>query len=128
MGKSNSKDAKEDIDLSSPNLQFMKVNYGEAAVSQVEVWVMKCGFPSTGSFSIRQLIQLREKLEEKEKETADKKGKGKFRADWKAFSLWMEEAQKRDRKTQAGTGKPSSVSQCLKMQDSDLDCAPPRRP
>ena len=39
----------------------------------------------------------------------------------------MKEAQKRDRKTQAGTDKTSSVSQCVKMQDSEFNWVLPRR-
>ena len=42
--------------------------------------------------------------------------------------MWFEEAQWRDRKqTLAGTDNSSQVSQCLKMQDSDLDSTQPRR-
>lgn len=46
----------------------------------------------------------------------------KYHVDWKAFSLWMEEAQTRDgRSGQAETGNVSSASQCVKIREVNLD-------
>ena len=110
-------------------MNFMRRNYGDTALSQVQVSMKECGFPEGGSFSMRQLKQLRLKLEEKEKVSQARKGKHGFQAEWKGYGMWLEEAQRRDRKqTFVKTDKPSQVSQCFKMQDSDLDSAPPRRP
>ena len=79
--KNQTKDKYDNVDLSAPNINYMRVNYGDSSVKQIKIWITECGFPSTGSFSIRQLNQLRERLQEKEKETEDKKGKNKFIAD-----------------------------------------------
>ena len=62
MGKSYSKEKCDDLDngtdLSCPNMNFMRRNYGDTALSQVRMWMKECGFPEGGSFSIRQLKQL----------------------------------------------------------------------
>ena len=131
MGSVNSrhqtKDRYDNVDLSAPKINYMRVNYSDSSVKQINIWMTESSFPSTESFSIRQLNQLRERLQEKEQETENKKDKSKLITDRKAFSLWMKEAQNRDRRPQAGTGRISSVSQCVKMQDSELDRVPPRR-
>lgn len=99
-----------------------KLIMGHKSLNQFDVWITDCGFPSTGSFSTRQLRQLKGKLEQKEKESHeehDKMSKKKqknhvmFAGDWKAYACWLEEANRRERKTKAGTGL-TDVSQCLK--------------
>lgn len=51
------------VDLSTTNINYMIVNYGDSSVKQVQIWVTECGFPKGGSFSVRQIILLREKLD-----------------------------------------------------------------
>lgn len=67
MGSRSSKNRTKDynVELFAPNINFMRENYGDESVKQI--WVTECGFPSTGSFSIRQLNRLRERLQEKKK-------------------------------------------------------------
>ena len=63
-----------------------------------------------------------------EKVSQARKRKHTCQADWKGYGMWSEEAQRRDKKqTFVRTDNPSQVSQCVKMQVSDLDSAPPRR-
>lgn len=98
--------------------KYMLKNYGTNALSQFDVWVSDCRFPEKGNFSSRQIEQLKNTLEDKERHT--------FKAGWKAFGLWQLETHRREIK-QAGT---SPSSQCLlKFQkDPDLNSAPLRRP
>lgn len=102
MGSKYSKSKKNDnttYDPDSPNVTHMSV-CGESSVIPVPIWVKEFGFPKSGNVSTRQLNQLREKMEKKEAETKDKTGKSKFRGDWKASGLWMEDANRRERKSQ----------------------------
>lgn len=69
----------------------MQTNHEDSATWQLDYWVYRCEFPPTGSFSLRQLQQLKERLIEKERESQNKKNK-------KKFDSWVNEAQSRARK------------------------------
>lgn len=84
-----------------------------------------------GSFSTRQLDQLKRSLEKESKEQSKKlKGREKkkfvpFQGDWKAYFMW----QKKGKKQQAGAGT-KAVSQCVKDRtgmDLGLDLPPSRQ-
>lgn len=53
------------------NICYMIKNYGLHSVSQLDVWINEGGFPPSGSFTIRQLSQLKDWLEKKEKESRE---------------------------------------------------------
>ena len=74
--KNHTKYKYDNVNLSAPNINYMRVNYGDSSVKQIIIWITECGFLSTGSFSIRQLNQLKERRQEKEKKTEDKKARG----------------------------------------------------
>lgn len=78
---------------------------------QFEVWVTECGFPPKGSFSTKQMEILKAKLEDKERKDEEKyekmtKGEKKkytpFKADWEAYSDWLNETKTRERHTKEG--------------------------
>ncbi|XP_041417483.1 uncharacterized protein LOC121393333 [Xenopus laevis] len=143
MGTSTSKQCKINPnlpkpDMGSPNVRFMSVNYGVECVQQLHEWV-KLGFPETGSFSINQLQQLKGKLREREsdiKMRLQKKEKV-FKSelltlpDWESFDKWLNEAQKRNRKSQAGKerewGAQGSCQPCMFREKEDLSAPPHRR-
>ena len=53
------KDHGEGVDYSSLNVNFMRQNYGELSIKHYDIWVKEMGFPNGGSFSMRQLDQLK---------------------------------------------------------------------
>ena len=115
--------------FSSPNVQYMITNYGKCSIEQFSEWVEDCGFPSTGSLSLKQLQQLKIKLLVKEERSKEDKQKGKknvrvFVPDWGAYECWVTEAKIRDRKQKLGTDIISK-SQFFRL-DPDLDSALPR--
>ena len=58
-------------DLSCPNMNYMKRNYGNSSISQISIWIDDRGFPKEGSFSLKQLRTLKLNLTQKEEETKD---------------------------------------------------------
>ena len=47
------------VDYFSPNVNFMRQNYGELSLRKYDIWVEEVGFPNGSSFSMRQLDQLK---------------------------------------------------------------------
>ncbi|XP_069041332.1 uncharacterized protein [Lepisosteus oculatus] len=71
--------------------RYMYDKFGDVGIKCLPLW-SKLGFPENGSFSPRQVEQLQEKLQEREK-------KGNKKVDWKCFELWKNEVQARERKS-----------------------------
>lgn len=124
MGSKQSNEQTSDkmYDPGAPNICYMIKYYGLDLVGQLDVWIDKGGFAPSVSFSIRQLNQLKDWLEKKERESKEERKKltGRkqrqfvcFEGNWKAFYQWLTEAQIRERRSQAGTDS-KSVSQCVK--------------
>lgn len=82
MGGSLSKESSAGPQVpTDPNVQFLTQNYGLGTVNQFKTWI-KLGFPDSGSFSVRQLEQLKKQLEEEkagEIEKNKQKGRKKRR-------------------------------------------------
>lgn len=71
MGSANRK--KEQDPLISPvmtslNTNYMINNHGNRNTHQLDIWVKECGFPVTGSFSLRQSETLKSKLTKKKRQ------------------------------------------------------------
>lgn len=87
----------------SPLCHFMKERY-PGSCKQFGVWV-ELGFPEEGSLSDRQLTQLKKMLRRKVESDCEKyeafskkqrRGFAPFKADWKAYTMWKDECQRRE--------------------------------
>lgn len=152
MGSGQSKgDTVAAVDSLSPLCKFMTERYS-GSLNQIHKWV-ELGFPAKGSLSNYQLEQLKAQLRKEEFMSAaqhftlSKKKQLKnepFKPDWKAFGMWREEANRRERhRTKAFNALTSkkpvdspeinmlypSLSEALrKPVDLDLDSAPLKPP
>lgn len=76
------------------------------------------GFSDNGSYSLRQLDQLKTCLGAREKVSAERhatlskrinKKHKQFKADWKAYSMWREEVESREKsRLRAKTGQDTN--------------------
>lgn len=55
-----------------PIVEFVISKYGSESCDQFTVWKQELGFPAHGSFSMRQIKALKEKMERKEKEDKER--------------------------------------------------------
>ena len=93
----------------------MTDNYGEEAIAQLDLWVREFKFPKMGSLSVEELKALNARLLRR-----NNKSKKGIRINWKAFDMWMHEAERRQ-------GSNRTVPRCLKL-DPDLDSTAPCHP
>lgn len=133
-----------------PIIKLMTERY-PGRMDQFELWV-KLGFPENGSLSLGQLDQLKTCLEAKEKRAAEEhaamseskqKKNHLFKGDWKAYSMWREEAEGKEKSRLRGqmknaghTKEPTNTMYPSLPEESkshnpfcgvdpDLDSAPP---
>lgn len=105
MGSNGSKSGS--LSLEGPIVAFMTEKYTPESVKHLTVWTDQFGFPKGGSFSKREIQELRKKLENKENELMKKKTVKTediklIESHKKCLKMWEEEIEKRERKQLQG--------------------------
>ncbi len=103
MASGNSKPRVNLEDLDSPIYEEMKKKYEETIVDVVPEWIENHGFPKRGTFRVSTLNRVKDSLEKHECRVRSKgklknKHKDKFQMHKRVMSLWLEEAEQRERK------------------------------
>ena len=101
MGGNASKKQSSESRLDSPNVNFMRCNYGTESVEPLSVWVNEFGFPQEGSFSIRQLQYIEDKIGERIKKAkrngkVSRSEKLELQSHVQALVFWKEESMYRE--------------------------------
>lgn len=91
------------VNMNSSNVKFIIKEHGPGILLPLEIWVRKYWFPLGGSFSGNQLQQLGDQLYEEDyriqsKCRPSKKERETAEMHRQAFTLWKEEAEKRNTK------------------------------
>ncbi|XP_028459762.1 uncharacterized protein LOC114572360 [Perca flavescens] len=122
MGKSNSKPLTVTVKSKLKGCaKIMCKKHGDETCKPLSFWVKTFGFPENGSFSVRLIQRLQDKLDVYEKMN------GYGSVDWKAFKMWKQETDVRQRRQEKGRKKaPGKTNPCPRPShpQKDLNLVP----